>query len=530
MDNITKTSKILILILSSLLTGAIIIFWGSEPQYIIYSMSLYSLLVYLVIRAKGYKDNDTPEDFFLYNREMPKDEFVPTFVTTNIGLFSSIAFSVVLSFYYGIGVMLTTTLAWFIGMYWFSKKIPNLLPFLKKGTTIHEYIAESYGKTENQKNKLRVWTSIVSAILYFASVGVEIKFAADLLAPSIGDIQSTVLAFLIAFIGFTYTYLSGYKGVVLTDKIQYYLLLVGGIVIIIFSILIGKDNNFSFTNESFKGYFDIPFILWGPDPWSLPGLLLLLVLYQFCIMDMWQRCIAISKTKELNSENISDEDLIKLIKKKTFKDAIIPFSVFFAVWFLIGLIVLGSNLTNDFNEILFVFLSSFNNYGSIGYLAKAIVITAFIAAVMSTIDTFLLATVQTLMYDIYGTVIVKNLTKKIDSLDKYQQYRFVNISKHLIIIIGIVAVGFAFLSFGIVSFWTTMYSIMLSFFPAVYISLNGKANKYRFNTVLTSIIVGSGGALIFGFLGTFIIDNSYFVSFTPIFAVFSSLIIIKSIK
>jgi Na+/proline symporter len=538
MESITKKSRIILAGIMAVLIISIIFFWNNNPSYITYSMIIASLLIYLTVRAEGYKKNDTPEDFFLFNREMPKDEFVPTFVTTNIGLFSSIAFSVILGFYYGIAGMFFTTFAWFFGMYWFSRKIPKLLPFLKTGTTIHEFIANSYGKTNAQKIKLRAWTSAVSAILYFASVGVEIKFGADIFAPSLGEIQSTVLAFLIAFIGLSYTYLSGYKGVVFTDKIQYYILLAGAVIIFIFTFLIGYDNNFSFSNESFNGYFNFPFLILGPDPYGLIGLIVLLSLYQFCIMDMWQRCIAFANTKDADGNLLEDNTLAKLLKKKTFKDAVAPFLIMFIVWFMIGIVALGVNLTTDLTAILPSFLASFDNYGSIGYFAKAIVITGFVAAVMSTVDTFLLSTVQTLMYDIYGTAIVKNLSDKINTIDKFQQYRFVNISKLAIVIIGIAAVGVAFLSFGIMNFWTTMYSIMLSFFPAVYFSINNKSKNFNFNFVFYSVVVGSGGALILGIVGTFIVTESLIlslspsitinlVSTSPLFAVFSSLLIMK---
>jgi len=530
MNSLTNKSKIILSCIITALIISIVFLWNNHPNYITYSMVFSSLIIYLVIRTDSYKENVTPEEFFLYNREMPKDEFVPTYVTTNIGLFSSIAFSVILGFYYGISGMLFMTTAWFFGMYWFSLKIPKLLPFLKTGTTIHEFISNSYGKTDSQKIRLRAWTSVVSAILYFASVGVEVKFGADIFAPSLGQIQSTVLAFVIAFIGLTYTYLSGYKGVVFTDKIQYYILLTGAFVIFIFTFIIGIDHNFSFSNEAFKGYFGFPFILIGPDPYGLIGLVILLSLYQFCIMDMWQRCIAFAKTKDENNQTLSDEKLIVLLKRNTFKKAILPFIILFIVWFGIGIVALGSNLTSNLNEILPSFLASFDAYGSIGYFSKAIIITGFVAAVMSTVDTFLLATVQTIMYDIYGTAFIKKLTLRIDTLSKYQQYRFVNIAKLGIIIIGIASVGIAFFSFGLMNFWTTMYSIMLSFFPAVYISINGNASKYKFNAVFYSIVIGSGGALLLGVLGTFVFNNSNVVSSAPLFAVFFSLLIMKIFK
>ena len=244
-------------------------------------------------------------------------------------------------------------------------------------------------------------------------------------------------------------------------------------------------------------------------------------------MDMWQRCIAFSKTKDEDNNPLSDETLISLLRKKTFKNAIIPFLILFIVWFGIGILALGVNLTNDLSGIIPSFLAAFDAYGPIGYFSKAVVIAGFVAAMLSTVDTFLLATVQTIMYDIYGTAVVRGLTNKLDTLDKFQQYRFVNISKILIILLGIAAVIIAFFSFGLMNFWTTMYSIMLSFFPAVYESISGRSQNYRFNSVFYSIVIGSFGALILGVLGTFILNNPYVVGTAPLFAVLSSTIIMK---
>lgn len=481
-----------------------------------------SLITYLVVRVEKYKSNDTPEEFFLYGREMPEKDFIPTFVTSNIGLFSSIAFSTILAYYYGIGGMLITVGAWFLGMYLFSRAIPNLLPFLKKGSTIHEFIAEAFGETDKQKTSLRVWTSIISAILYFASVGVEVKFGADIFASSLGNFESIALAFLIAAIGIAYSYISGFKGVVSTDKIQFYLMTVMSITIILFCIIFLFNNPFSLQSE----YFSFPGAVVSPDPFGLFSLFILLVLYQFCIMDMWQRCIAIVNSKDENGKNYSDEQIIKILKKNTFKKSIIPFAWFFAVWFLIGIVALGTGLTNDMNAILPAFLVAFDTLGNWGFLMKGIVLAGFIAAVVSTVDTFIIATVQTIMYDIYGTKIVPGLTEKLNTLPEIKKFRFVSISRVLIPIIGISAVVFAFTQFELLSFWTSMYSIMLAFFPPVFIGIFKESKDYKFSFVKASIIIGSFGALLLGLIGTWLIPNSYVVSSAPIFAVLSSSIVI----
>jgi len=68
--------------------------------------------------------------------------------------------------------------------------------------------------------------------------------------------------------------------------------------------------------------------------------------------------------------------------------------------------------------------------------------------------------------------------------------------------------------------------------------MNNKSSKYNYNSVFYSVVIGSGGALILGILGTFIVTESYvlssspsitvnLVSTSPLFAVLSSLLIMK---
>lgn len=517
----TKSTKIYLTIIGLITTILVLVFWFTNPPLIIYPFILGSLISYLVVRVEKYKSNDTPEGFFLYNREMPKKSFVPTFVTSNIGLFSSIAFSTILAYYYGISGMVILVAVWFLGMYLFSRAIPKLLPFMKEGNTIHEFIANRYGKTIAQKTSLRVWTSIISSILYFASVGVEIKFGADIFSSSLGNFESVALAFLIATIGIIYSYISGFKGVVSTDKIQFYLMFIMSFVIIIFSIVLIVDNPFSLPSD----YFSFPNIILSPDPFGLISLIVLITLYQFCVMDMWQRCIALVKTKDKDGTSYSDEQIIRILKKSTFKRSIMPFAWFFGVWFLIGIVALGTNLTSDLNAILPAFLGAFDSFGSWGFLLKGIVLAGFVAAVISTVDTFLISTVQTIMYDIYGTKFVPGLTEKLGTLPDIKKYRFVSYSRILIPIIGVSAVAFAFTQFELLSFWTSMYSIMLAFFPAVYIGIIGKSQQYKYSFTKASILIGSLGALSLGIIGVWIFPNPNIVSSAPIFAVVVSSII-----
>lgn len=514
-----------------IVTGVIVIGWLSSlawsPDKAIWWAVMGPLLVYLLLRIPEYRNPDTPDGYFLHDRQMPSNRFVWTFVTTNIGLFSSIAFSTILAYYYGVPGMFWTLVAWFLGIYWFSRKIPDFLDFFKNGSTVHEFIAESYGTSEREKLVLRAFTAAATGLLYWASVGVEIKFGADVLAPSLGVNTAAIVALVIAATGFTYTYLAGYRGVVYTDVIQFWTMLLGAGAIVAFILVALFSTPFQLPEE----YFSIKNVLVGPDPFGLFSLFALLVVYQFCVMDMWQRCIAVAKSPDFCSA--SDEQLIMRMKDVVFKKSFVPFLVFFLVWFAIGIFVLGTGITDDLNNILPAFLSSFDNFGVLGIALKSIVLLAFVSAILSTVDSFLIAATQTVMYDIYGSAIQKGLASRFSTLSPEALSKFVEISRLVVLALGVSAVIFAFTQFNLMSFWVGMYSIMLSFFPAVYVQTGSDKRKRgrHYKRVLYGVLGGSFGALIISILGTFILESDMVTYFAPFVALgISSIFILPTNK
>nr|VFJ63616.1 MAG: Na+/proline symporter [Candidatus Kentron sp. FW] len=505
-------------IVTYFVTGILIIGWFSsliwKPDVVIWWAVMGPLLIYLLLRIPEYKKIDTPDGYFLHDRQMPSKRFVWTFVTTNIGLFSSIAFSAILAYYYGVPGMVWTVVAWFLGIYWFSKKIPEFLWFFKNGSTVHEFIAESYGTNDREKIVLRAFTAAATGLLYWASVGVEIKFGADVLAPSLGINTAAIVSLIIAAAGFTYTYLAGYRGVIYTDVIQFWTMLFGAGAIILFIFIALYSKPFSLP----AAYFSLESILIGPDPFGLFSLFALLVVYQFCVMDMWQRCIAVANSPDFNSA--TDEQLIYHMKEVVFWKSFLPFLLFFLVWFTIGIFVLGTGITDDINNILPAFLAAFDDWGIIGIGLKSIVLLAFVSAILSTVDSFLIAATQTVMYDIYGSVIQKGLVSRFSSLSQASLSRFVEISRLVVLGLGISAVIFAFTQFNLMSFWVGMYSIMLSFFPAVYVqTLRGRGKQKRnYKRVLYGILGGSFGALAISITGTFVLKSDLVTYFAPFVA------------
>ena len=230
---------------------------------------------------------------------------------------------------------------------------------------------------------------------------------------------------------------------------------------------------------------------------------------------------AISKKNETEGNKVSDESLVKEMQQLTFSKAIIPFLYLFVVWFLIGIVALGTQMTNDPSLILQAFLKVAESYGSWGFAIKSVIVLVFISAAISTVSTFLMAIVQTFMYDIYATWIVPDLADRVNQLEIEKQNRFVNISRFFVVLIGASGIALAYLAFDIVNFWVSMYSIMLSMFPAVYLQISKKLSllytNVSYKRILYGIVFGSISSLLLGLLGTFTPLKEYsLTNFCPI--------------
>jgi hypothetical protein len=97
------------------------------------------------------------------------------------------------------------------------------------------------------------------------------------------------------------------------------------------------------------------------------------------------------------------------------------------------------------------------------------------------------------------------------------------------LVVGALAVGIAYTSFQIMSFWVGMYSLMLSFFPAIFLSLFDPEHSKRRSApqVAVSIVSGALIALLVAILGTFFFPNTpVLVALPPFLAAGTAFIVL----
>ena len=370
--------------------------YARSPHYLLPYCFVAFCIAWALYRLPTLKSHETLQSFFLYERKMPRNEFVGTLVTTNVGFFSSVAFSTVLIVTMGIGPAIILVIAWALGLVWFAKFIPNLLPFFREGSTVHEYIGRAYGSTPEQRRHLRFYSSVITFLLYVASVGAEVKFTSDVFSVPTG-LSTTWLAIALCIAGVIYVSISGYRGVVSTDRMRFWAILAGVCAIYYFIY-----HNLSTVHLSFpSSYFGLRMLTIGPSFSTLLSLVVLLALYQFCVMDMWERCIAIVNSDFARSQPNPDQALIQGMRRMII-GSIVPFVILFGAWYGIGLLALGQQWSNDPNLIIPEFVARLQAYASTGLagaLTQTLVVLCFSAAALSTIDGFIIAAVQTVIFD-----------------------------------------------------------------------------------------------------------------------------------
>jgi hypothetical protein len=134
--------------------------------------------------------------------------------------------------------------------------------------------------------------------------------------------------------------------------------------------------------------------------------------------------------------------------------------------------------------------------------------------------------VQTIIFDWSPTL--RQSHKEWDALNETESRHTLLIARGLVLAVGALAVLIAYMSFGIMSFWVGMYSLMLSFFPAIFLSLRSQGGSHQRSElqVALSIVSGATAALIAAILGTFVFPSySLLTALPPFVAVGISFIV-----
>lgn len=421
-----------------------------------------TLFIYFVIGTRRSVDIKTMDDYFFYSRRLDKPAYEKTFIVTGISLATVLFFFLDYGGMFGIPLIISP-LMFCIGTYIFVLILPKLEQsgFLSKGSTLHNFI----GKAFNFKT-LRYSSAIISILGYLGIFVIELHVGVEIF--KVFSTSSTWIVFAVLFIMtiiFFYTFLGGFKAVIDTDKLQFFIIVFAtGLVLI--SLII-----FQFTQPKVHQHQLIPFK--GLMPISFIIVMIIgNVPFQILRMGHWQRAAAVGQ------RNIISQGLKKGIK--------VSF-IFWALFGLIGLLLYWIADLNNPGAIVLLNLLR-DNQVPYNYIVYPILFTGFVAALISTADSLFITILTSYIYDFRmhkevhdeNDDIISDLDSRVQKKGLQSARRaivFFLISAAVLYVIMTRVIGFEFIDLLFVFF-----NQQLVLFPAVVLALKkpqGGANPAR---------------------------------------------------
>lgn len=330
-------------------------------------------MLWIGFKFKG-KVNDT-DDFYISGRNLPTWVVTLTFAATFLGASSTMAKSG-LAWQVGFPA-LSVTLACVLGLYVFSAVSPRIrtVGAKYKISSIPELFEKRFGKT----------ASIIAAIIILwtlaGTIGSQMVATSTVLQIICGPwgMSYEIAAVISVAIMVGYTMLSGLYGVAYTDVVQGIILIIGVGVILPFAAINGAGGMAHMKEV-------LPANFWSIKPdMVLAGYCWVYLLYFLSGPPYWQRALASSSGKGARQGAAFASTIILV--------------------YTIAVILVGMAA-----KIMYPTFPKGVSYEALipmmvrelyHPLFAAIVLTAIMAAVMSTIDSYLINAAQTLISDIY---------------------------------------------------------------------------------------------------------------------------------
>ncbi len=359
------------------------------------------LLYYAFVGVKAYTETKNVDDYFIYSRSMGTRDFSETFIATTLSLATELTFFMSFGATAGLST-LWAPITFIVGTVIFIKIIRTFSSydygkeFLKKSDTIIDFIKNrtkyySSNKSTNIFTSLFIFISLLSLISIFI---IEMFIVTEVF--SIFDIFSTDegmfgVATIFTCLVLIYVYLGGFKSVIDTDEIQLFLMFIA------VSILLGLGiwlylyyDNYVFNRELLN--FS-PSNLMGGNLWlglSFLTAFFAINFYRYIsYIGSWQRILA-----------IGDAGKIETGLKATIGGVVIVMVVLTIVGMLFAGV--GGDLGSYDATVMIsslVFLLELETL--FGNILLGFVLAGLVAALISTADSHIIATTQTISYDLF---------------------------------------------------------------------------------------------------------------------------------
>lgn len=372
-----------------------------------------------------------------------------------------------------IGLVIGTILSWVF----IAPKLRKYAVVAGDAITVPEFLSNRF-KSKNPV--LRIACAVVFVVGYLIYAASSIYACGNLINMLVPEISKAVGMIIFTIIILVYTLLGGFKAVCWTDFFQGMLML-GALMIvpIIMSISMSASGVVGGAGAPDPNYYSL--LVGGKLDWtSIANILTGLGwgLGYFGMPHIIVRYMAIKSKKELRKSQIIGSIWTFLILTATTVLAILARD-------FLGKVLDGSNKELVFAEVV----RQIFGYGALA-LIGGLLISAIIAASMSTADSQLLASSSAFASDIYKTAINKKATDK----------QVLNVGRYAVIGVTLVAFGLALLVYllnitdlmGLVSAAWSIFGA--AFGPIVILSLFWK--RFNYKGAVAGIVTGFGVSVL----------------------------------
>jgi len=273
-----------------------------------------AIAIFLIILLKksneAYAQINSPYEFLSFGKQLSEDQLQKTFEGSNASFATAFISLFIYAFLFG-KYALALPIGFCLGILFYLYFIlPRKMEFLAKNMRFPELIAQSANAT-----KLRYISSVFVLFSLWLFSFAEVQALNIFLTELFGGGQLTATIIPVAIVGIMAFYVArgGFRAIVLTDRIQIYVIYLGTASIFLGSLFMAYQIGFS---ELFKELVKIP------DPFAdnsgsmfvietLIGFLFSQLLYY----DNWQR-LSFFVSESLSREGSTSDDQIKSALKK----------------------------------------------------------------------------------------------------------------------------------------------------------------------------------------------------------------------
>ena len=443
-----------------------------------------------------------PSDFLLYRKSLDSSKMFGTLYASGMSLATVFISFFLLAPYFGISLIWAALFycLGYIVLYLFLDKI---FDSVKDGKTIHGFLGNAY-----QDKKIKNITSIVTTIGFMGIFSTEILVGSNILKDILpAGIDPLYPIILFAIVVIVYSLLGGLKSVIITDLYQAAGTIIAIFLVLIVAIKLGKQDGVYFQGSPFKSIWLSPLMM----------LNFFLINVPFPLVDMatWQRIAAVKK------------------KKGAKKGVIITIAVFLISWLVIlfsALLLTEYSSMDHSGGLTYSLIKFAKSYGIYGVITVLIVFPSLVAAMLSTADSYLVASAQTIIMDVkdHDYFDKHSIVPSKEDFDRFDlnpdDRKVVMDTRYFMFIGGIIGISLVILlekiGFKVDDLVFAVYGSSLSLVPSTIIALIKKDNiKYLSPAAIVSIVSGTFFGWVYGILSVLLSTyphNSFLQNFAEI--------------